>query len=292
MSSVLQNMQQVRLPLGKPKLASSRKGSGGHSDRSCPPACKRKGIFPHQSSNRLASRSLTPAVMGQSECKGCSTSDATTDTVKVNVGVTLLADAAGAAKTSPKHQAAEEQLLCQEEGVKEKQLEQDCEQEDRRLQEAEEQQRLERERAEEQLRLEHQRAAEAQVREEQRLREEAEFAEREAAERVAGEEATRREEDGRKRAAEEQLRKEAQEKVDVFLKAKGFKTMSMPRTSCFTASYPLHVAVQENNAGLVSALLLSGADKKVKNSTGKTPLEAAEKLNKKGSHAAVVAALG
>jgi len=246
-------------------------------------AQNQQGIFPHHSSNRLASRRLTPAVMGQSECKGCSTSDATTDTVKVNVGVTLLADAAGA--------ATEEQLLCQEDR-RLHEAEQECEREDRRLHEAEEQQRLERERAGEQLRLEHQRAAEAQVREEQRLREEAEFAEREAAERVAGEEATRREEDGRKRAAEEQLRKQAQEKVDVFLKAKGFKTMSMPRTSCFTASYPLHVAVQENNAGLVSALLLSGADKKVKNSTGKTPLEAAEKLNKKGSHAAVMAALG
>jgi len=248
-------------------------------------AQNQQGIFPHHSSNRLASRSLTPAVMGQSECKGLSTSDATTDTVKVNVGVTLLADAAGAAQTSPKHQAAEEQLLCQEEGVKE------CEQEDRRLQEAEEQQRLERERAEEQFRLERERAVEAQM-EEQRLRENAELAEREAAESVAGAEATRRAEDERKRAAEEQARKEAQEKVDLFLKAKGFKTMSMPRTSCFTASYPLHVAVQENNAGLVSALLLSGADKKVKNSTGKTPLEAAEKLNKKGSHAAVMSALG
>mmetsp|Transcript_13168 Transcript_13168/g.35419 ORF Transcript_13168/g.35419 Transcript_13168/m.35419 type:complete len:232 (-) Transcript_13168:304-999(-) len=231
--------------------------------------------------------------MGQSECKGLSTSDATTDTVKVNVGGTLLADTAGAAQTSPKHQAAEEQLQCQEEGVKEKQLDQErVKEEERRRQEAEEQQRLERERAEEQLRLEHQRAAEAQVREEQRLREEAERAECEAAEKVAAEAATRRAENDRKCAAEEQARKEAQEKVDVFLKAKGFKTMSMPRTSCFTASYPLHVAVQENNAGLVSALLLSGADKKVKNSTGKTPLEAAEKLNKKGSHAAVMVALG
>jgi len=258
-------------------------------------AQNQQGIFPHHSSNRLASRRLTPAVMGQSECKGCSTSDATTDTVKVNVGVTLLADAAGAAKTSPKHQAAEEQLQCREEEVKEKQLQQDCEEEERRQQKAEEercQQHLERERAAEQLRLEHERASVAQAREEQRLREKAELAECEAAERVAAEEATRRAENDRKRAAEEQARKEAQEKVDVFLKAKGFKTMSMPRTSCFTASYPLHVAVQENNAGLVSALLLSGADKKVKNSTGKTPLEAAEKLNKKGSHAAVMAALG
>jgi len=244
-------------------------------------AQNQQGIFPHHSSNRLASRSLTPAVMGQSECKGLSTSDATTDTVKVNVGVTLLADAAGAAKTSPKHKAAEEQLPCQEEVVKEKQPKQECEEEEHRRQEAEEEQSLERERA-----------AEAQVREEKRLREKSELAEREAAERVAGAEATRRAEDERKRAAEEQARKEAQEKVDLFLKAKGFKTMSMPRTSCFTASYPLHVAVQENNAGLVSALLLSGADKKVKNSTGKTPLEAAEKLNKKGSHAAVMSALG
>jgi len=244
-------------------------------------AQNQQGIFPHHSSNRLASRRLTPAVMGQSECKGCSTSDATTDTVKVNVGVTLLADAAGAAKTSPKHQAAEEQLPCQEDVVKEKQLKQECEEEERRRQEAEEEQRLERERA-----------AEAQVREEKRLREKSELAEHEAAERAAGAEATRRAEDERKRVAEELARKEAQEKVDLFLKAKGFKTMSMPRTSCFTASYPLHVAVQENNAGLVSALLLSGADKKVKNSTGKTPLEAAEKLNKKGSHAAVMVALG
>eukprot|EP00444_Apocalathium_aciculiferum_P006587 CAMPEP_0183388014 /NCGR_PEP_ID=MMETSP0370-20130417/3757_1 /TAXON_ID=268820 /ORGANISM="Peridinium aciculiferum, Strain PAER-2" /LENGTH=248 /DNA_ID=CAMNT_0025566831 /DNA_START=67 /DNA_END=814 /DNA_ORIENTATION=- len=218
--------------------------------------------------------------MAQSESKGFETSDHTTETVHVNVvGRTLLAGGARAANMLPKHQAAEEQLQCQEEGVKEKQLDQErVEEEERRRQEAEEQQCLEREHSKEQLCLEREHSVEVQAGEEQRWRAEAELAEREGAERVAAEEAARRAVSERNHTAEELVRKMAQEKVDVFLKAKGFKNMSMPRTSCFSATYPLHGAVQENNAGLVYALLLSGADKNVKNSAGKTPLEAAEKL--------------
>jgi len=230
--------------------------------------------------------------MGQSECKGCSTSDPTTDTVTVKIGAlggTLLADAGASPKTSPKHQVPEEQLECQEEQIKHAEMERAREEEGRRL-EVEEQQRLEHGRAAEEQRLERERA-EAQARDVQRTLEQAKLAERTAAERAAAEAAARTAEEARKRAAEEKTRKDAQEKVDGFLKTKGFKTIAMPRTSCFTASYPLHVAVQENKADVVSALLLCGADKKVKNASGKTPLEAAEKLRKQGSHAAVLAAL-
>mmetsp|Transcript_102950 Transcript_102950/g.295414 ORF Transcript_102950/g.295414 Transcript_102950/m.295414 type:complete len:210 (+) Transcript_102950:73-702(+) len=208
--------------------------------------------------------------MGQTECRGCSTSDPAADTVKVSIGATLLADA-DAGKASSKHQAADVQpgpVLCQEDEesafreAEELSLREEQQEQGRQRQREEERHRL----AEEQQRWQRERA-EAQAREEEeerhRLGSEAELAQRLAAEAVA-------------RRAEE----EAKKKVEVFLKARGFKR-----------TYPLHVAVQENSADVVSAFLLCGTDKKVKNSSGKTPLEVAQKLTNKGSHQAVIAAL-
>mmetsp|Transcript_6313 Transcript_6313/g.23710 ORF Transcript_6313/g.23710 Transcript_6313/m.23710 type:complete len:219 (-) Transcript_6313:596-1252(-) len=217
--------------------------------------------------------------MGQTECRGCSTSDPATDTVKVSIGATLLADA-DAGKASSKHQAADVQpgpVLCQEDeesacreaeelSLREEEQERQRQREEERHRLAEEQQRWQRERTEAQAREEEE--------ERHRVGSKAELAQRQAAEAAA-------------RRAEE----EAKKKVEVFLKARGFKTMVMPRTTCFKATYPLHVAVQENSADVVSAFLLCGTDKKVKNSSDKTPLEVAQKLNNKGSHQAVIAAL-
>mmetsp|Transcript_6314 Transcript_6314/g.23715 ORF Transcript_6314/g.23715 Transcript_6314/m.23715 type:complete len:231 (-) Transcript_6314:596-1288(-) len=229
--------------------------------------------------------------MGQTECRGCSTSDPATDTVKVSIGATLLADA-DAGKASSKHQAADVQpgpVLCQEDeesacreaeelSLREEEQERQRQREEERHRLAEEQQRWQRERTEAQAREEEE--------ERHRVGSKAELAQRQAAEAAA-----RRAEEERQRTAEEKARKEAKKKVEVFLKARGFKTMVMPRTTCFKATYPLHVAVQENSADVVSAFLLCGTDKKVKNSSDKTPLEVAQKLNNKGSHQAVIAAL-
>merc|ERR1719464_2190575 len=138
------------------------------------------------------------------------------------------------------------------------------------MREAEEQARLERERAEERERI---------VREE---RERAER-EREAQERAAAEEAARRaqlqEEEEQARRAEEE---EAKKKVETFLKSHGFgKGIEAPKVSCMKSNYSLHVAVEENSAEMVRALLQNGADKTAKNSAGLTPLALAQKLHKK-----------
>jgi len=220
--------------------------------------------------------------MGQTECRVCSTSDPAVDTVKVSIGATLLADA-DAGKASSKHQAADVQhgpVLCQEyeesarREAEELSLREEQQEQERRRQREEERHRLD----EEQRRWQRERA-EAQAREEEeerhRVGSKAELAQRQAAEAAA-----RRTEEERQRTAEEKAHKEAKKKVEVFLKARGFKR-----------TYPLHVAVQENSADVVSAFLLCGTDKKVKNSSGKTPLEVAQKLNNKGSHQAVIAAL-
>merc|ERR1712218_647646 len=86
----------------------------------------------------------------------------------------------------------------------------------------------------------------------------------------------------------------AQQAVKDFLKARGFKNVAAPRKvfcGCGGAVYPLHLAVEENNLEVVKALLRCGADKELKNSRKKTPLEIAERCNKTGSHEMVLAAL-
>jgi len=86
-------------------------------------------------------------------------------------------------------------------------------------------------------------------------------------------------------------KREAEKKVATFLRVRGFKTITSPKKSCMKTSFPLHAAVEENSADMVLALLECGADLMQKNSAGKTPRALAEKLNKHGSHDAVIAAL-
>lgn len=84
----------------------------------------------------------------------------------------------------------------------------------------------------------------------------------------------------------------AQQEVEAFLKARGFKQIALPRKAmCGAAVYPIHQAVEENKPELVHAMMRCGADLQQKNSIKKTPLEFAEKCNKNGSHDLVVKAL-
>jgi len=233
--------------------------------------------------------------MGAAECKGCSTSDPTSDTVKVNS--TLLADIGGkAVAPALKQQAVElaEEQQAQEAAAEEERRQHEAEEEPRKREaEAEELQRREREQAEERERI---------------AREEQQRVEREAQERAAAEEAAERarqeEEEEQAHRTEEALRaeqaaiaaelEEAKNKAASFLKARGFtKGVASAKQSCMKFSYPLHVAVEENSAEMVTALLKSGADKAAKNSSGLTPLALAQKLDmkRKGSYSAVVAAL-
>lgn len=56
-------------------------------------------------------------------------------------------------------------------------------------------------------------------------------------------------------------------------------------------TYPLHEAAREANLAIVETLLREGANPFQKNSSGKTAVEVAEKVNQKSSHAAVLLAL-
>merc|ERR1719203_434308 len=48
--------------------------------------------------------------------------------------------------------------------------------------------------------------------------------------------------------------------------------------------YPLHVAVRANNVELIQRLLRAGADPFQCDSSGRTPLDLAQKLNSRNSH--------
>jgi len=238
------------------------------------------------------SRAVACARMGAAECKGCSTSDPTSDTVKVNS--TLLADVGGKAVAPTLEQQREE--LTEEQGLQreaeERQAREAAEEEERRHREAEEERRR-REAEEQQQRLEREQAEERErIAREEQHRAECESQERAAAE--AAERARQEEEERAHRAEQARLAAEAKEKVAIFLKARGFtKGIASAKKGCMKTSYPLHVAVEENSAEMVRALLKSGADRSAKNSSGLTPVALAQKLEKKkkGAYSAVLAAL-
>lgn len=73
----------------------------------------------------------------------------------------------------------------------------------------------------------------------------------------------------------------AKEIVDTFLASNGFKDVRSKRRKLLRVSYPLHAAVQQNNAEVVALLLQRGADPTSKNSWGQTPLQLARKRCRK-----------
>jgi len=79
-----------------------------------------------------------------------------------------------------------------------------------------------------------------------------------------------------------------EEKVQEFLKVNGFRSVKGKRRRLLTASYPLHVAVQQKDAELVRLLLASAADPLQTNSFGRTPLQLARRCNAGGSNTAVL----
>jgi len=74
---------------------------------------------------------------------------------------------------------------------------------------------------------------------------------------------------------------EADKKVSAFLQSHGFKgDVNSKKSSMLKARYPLHVAVKEQDAEMIKLLLCAGADKSLKNSSGYTPAQKAEKYSK------------
>lgn len=80
--------------------------------------------------------------------------------------------------------------------------------------------------------------------------------------------------------------------VSSFLEKHGCSHVNAKKRRFLRSTYPLHLAVQEGNPRLVTAILARGAKKEQKNSLGMTAEDVAKKSNKDGSHRQVLEALG
>merc|ERR1711879_59241 len=90
----------------------------------------------------------------------------------------------------------------------------------------------------------------------------------------------------------EQLSMQRRELVESFLREHGYSDVNAKRRcGLFKTKYALHSAVKENDRDVVRGLLNSGADPRLKNSKGQTPLQLAQKSDRGGSHADVIACL-
>merc|ERR1711972_414658 len=82
-------------------------------------------------------------------------------------------------------------------------------------------------------------------------------------------------------AADRVAKAECDRKVSEFLKSRGFKgDVNSKKSSMLKYQFPLHVAVKEQDAEIVRLLILAGADKSLKNSSGYTPAQKAEQYSK------------
>lgn len=77
-----------------------------------------------------------------------------------------------------------------------------------------------------------------------------------------------------------------------FLVENDFTSVTQKRTKMMFSTYPLHVAAEQGEALMVRYLLEEGADRQLKNSTGRTPGQVARRKNKDNSHDEVLRALG
>jgi len=221
-----------------------------------------------------------------SNCRPCGAADKTSDTVKVDMSSIHDMEK----ENNVPQQTSEQQLELERQQAAQAEIERNR-QEQLRLQQLEEQRRVAE--AAEQKRKQMQLQAEAEEKERQRAAEAkraaevAEMQRRQMEEAKREREAQEREEEARR--AEKQ-RQDA-EKVAAFLKAKGFSSVTASRRKMLKTSYPLHVAVADKDAEMVELLLEAGADPAQKNSSSATPEQQALKLNKNGSHDAVLAKL-
>jgi hypothetical protein len=89
----------------------------------------------------------------------------------------------------------------------------------------------------------------------------------------------------------DQLRQvqQAKEWVGTFLQRHGYVGVNAKRTRLFKSKYPLHTAVKLGGSGdTVRLLLWAMADPALRDSSGLTPLQLAEKINVQGSHDSII----
>lgn len=239
-------------------------------------------------------------------CNPCSEADPVSDTVKV--------DLSALAALNKENESSNGNLANSGHLEKEQKLATECRLEkERELLEAErcqaeEKRRLEEERrraaAEEARAEKHRIQEEIRKAEESRLaeikselkRQQAEEARQQAAQQEAEEAAQREQEDRRRREEAERLKAEEeserlrveqvaadQVKLEGFLKEHGYVAVNTRKKAMFSYSFPLHTAVTVGDATMIRILLAAGADAKLKNSSGKTAAQVAQKHPKNGS---------
>lgn len=154
--------------------------------------------------------------------------------------------------------------------------------EEQRRQEAElQRQRLEKEQrerliAEEKMRRQ-QEEEERQRAEEERLRQQ--------------EGARRRQEEEKAQLAEKQRMVENDKKVRAWLCKNGFKDVNDLVRKRLSKVRPLHVVVNQNDFEMATLLKEAGADVRLTSGKNETPTQLAQRLNKNGSHTAIICAL-
>jgi len=222
-----------------------------------------------------------------SQCKPCSQSDPTEDTVKVDPALL----AGGKENVEPVSAISGTQGIDEQKEFERLQREKE-------LRKAEEEKRRAEEQARKQEEKQARAAAEALARQEAAQAEKAAQEKRRLAQEQAAREAAAAEaesarlaEEARVRNEEELLRK-AQAKVNAWCKANGYANVNYQRKKMFGASkLPLHEAVATKDLELLKSLIMCGADKSAKNSKGQTAGDLASKSNKNHSMDNFLAAL-
>merc|ERR1711920_369982 len=133
-----------------------------------------------------------------------------------------------------------------------------------------EKERLEKERMERERRE----REEIEQQEAERQRLEKRRREEEAA-RVEAERAEKARVDAEERARQEEAA--AQQRLQDWLKKNGYGGVNTQKSKMLMARYPLHDAVSQKDTEMVQLLLRFGADRSLKNTTGKTAQQLAEK---------------
>jgi len=211
-------------------------------------------------------------------------------------------DEVGSIVVSEEQKLQEEQAQREQE-LREKELREEQERQlaEQKKRKAEQDRKIAEEEAESRRQRELQATLKNQEAEQRRVKEELERAriEAEAAEKRAAEE--KRKEDEALKAAQEKERKEREEakakdraQMNTWLrkhKSSNGKVNEKLITRTVPSkkfSFPLHLAVKENNPEIVRILLENEADPNAKSSSGKTPLEKAKQKNVNKSHEKVV----